>query len=76
MVFVHMPSRHCIHLHLHLVLPPAGFQVANLAGEVLDKGLDAAQGGIHILRVPWLLVEGQETLKINRDGEPTPDSNK
>jgi hypothetical protein len=43
-----------------------------LASDVASKGLDAAQGGLQYLRVPWAIVEApdHERLLCNRDGEP------
>ena len=51
-------------------------QAARLAADVAARGLDEAQGGILLLRAPWLLVEGRERLKTNRDGEPTLESSR
>lgn len=41
-----------------------------MAADVASSGLSEAQGGLQLLRVPWLIVEAQEDLKCNRDGEP------
>eukprot|EP00877_Chromochloris_zofingiensis_P011692 jgi/Chrzof1/6777/Cz19g09030.t1 len=51
-------------------------QAATLTKDVVENGIEVAQGGIHLLRVPWLKMEAQERLKINRDGEPSPKSDK
>eukprot|EP00877_Chromochloris_zofingiensis_P011691 jgi/Chrzof1/6776/Cz19g09020.t1 len=51
-------------------------QADELTKDVVHKGVTKAQGGIHLLRVPWLKMEAQEKLKINRDGEPTAQSDK
>lgn len=47
-------------------------QAKELAADVASSGLSDAQGGLKLLRVPWLIVEGPEgqDLKCNRDGEP------
>jgi hypothetical protein len=50
------------------------WQVTSLGSDLVTQGVERAVGGIHYLRVPWLLVEGPEALTVNRDGEPTPDS--
>lgn len=51
-------------------------QAARLAADVAARGLAEAQGGILMLRAPWLLVEAGERLKTNRDGEPTLESSR
>jgi hypothetical protein len=51
-------------------------QAARLAADVVARGVDEAQGGLLMMRVPWLLVESPHTLKTNTDGEPIPDSDR
>jgi len=41
---------------------------------VAARGMDEAEGGLLLMRVPWLLVEAAQRLKTNRDGEPTLES--
>lgn len=45
-------------------------QAKELAADLAASGLSEAQGGLKLLRVPWLIVEAHEDLKCNRDGEP------
>lgn len=49
-------------------------QAATLWSDVMCSGLGQAQGGVRLLRLPWLIVEAQQDLKCNRDGEPSPPS--
>lgn len=51
-------------------------QAAVLASEVVASGLSQAQGGVRLLRLPWLVVEAPDGLKCNRDGEPSALSNR
>jgi hypothetical protein len=51
-------------------------QAAALASEVVASGLGQAQGGVRLLRLPWLIVEAPRKLKCNRDGEPSVPSNR
>uniref|UniRef100_A0A383WA96 Uncharacterized protein n=1 Tax=Tetradesmus obliquus TaxID=3088 RepID=A0A383WA96_TETOB len=51
-------------------------QAAALASEVVASGLSQAQGGVRLLRLPWLIVEAPHGLKCNRDGEPSATSNR
>jgi hypothetical protein len=51
-------------------------QAAALASDVVSSGLSQAQGGVQLLRLPWLVVEAGQDLKCNRDGEPSPPANK
>jgi diacylglycerol kinase family enzyme len=51
-------------------------QAAALARDLVTSGLSNAQGGVQLLRLPWLIVEAEEDLKCNRDGEPSPPAKK
>eukprot|EP00878_Enallax_costatus_P007721 GHUV01008082.1.p1 GENE.GHUV01008082.1~~GHUV01008082.1.p1 ORF type:complete len:146 (+),score=39.03 GHUV01008082.1:283-720(+) len=61
-------------LDFTLLFGSPGQQVADLASDILSLGLSQAQGGVQLLRVPWLEVEADQDLKCNRDGEPSPPS--
>lgn len=51
-------------------LRPCRLQAKQLAADLASSGLSEAQGGMKLLRVPWLIIEAEEDLKCNRDGEP------
>ncbi|WIA22785.1 hypothetical protein OEZ86_009738 [Tetradesmus obliquus] len=59
-----------------LLFGSPGKQAAALASEVVASGLSQAQGGVRLLRLPWLIVEAPHGLKCNRDGEPSATSNR
>ncbi|WIA28058.1 hypothetical protein OEZ86_010643 [Tetradesmus obliquus] len=63
-------------LDFTLLFGSPGRQAASLASDVLSLGLSKAQGGMQLLRLPWLVVEADQDLKCNRDGEPSPPANK
>ncbi len=46
-------------------------QAARITREVMDAGVQGAGSTIQLMRAPWLLVEGPENVKVNRDGEPS-----
>ena len=41
---------------------------------MLHDGLDAARRTIISARVPWLIIESDEPLQVNLDGEPIADT--
>jgi hypothetical protein len=51
-------------------------QAAALASDLVSLGLSQAQGGVQLLRLPWLVVEAGQDLTCNRDGEPSLPANK
>jgi hypothetical protein len=59
-----------------LTVAVPGLQAAALASDLVSSGLGQAQGGVQLLRLPWLVVEAGQDLKCNRDGEPSPPSNR
>ncbi|WIA07993.1 hypothetical protein OEZ85_007464 [Tetradesmus obliquus] len=63
-------------LDFTLLFGSPGRQAASLASDVLSLGLSKAQGGMQLLRLPWLVVEADQDLKCNRDGEPSLPANK
>lgn len=65
-----LPRLCCSTTCKHTLLNPYIQQARELAADVASSGLDEAQGGLKLLRLPWLLVEADEDLKCNRDGEP------
>jgi hypothetical protein len=61
-------------LDFTLLFGSPGQQVAALASSLMSLGFSQAQGGVQLLRVPWMIVEADQDLKCNRDGEPSPPS--
>ncbi|KAF6265511.1 hypothetical protein COO60DRAFT_960408 [Scenedesmus sp. NREL 46B-D3] len=63
-------------LDFTLLFGSPGSQAAALASELVSAGLSQAQGGVQLLRLPWMVVEARHDLKCNRDGEPSLPSNR
>ncbi|KAF6259120.1 ATP-NAD kinase-like domain-containing protein [Scenedesmus sp. NREL 46B-D3] len=63
-------------LDFTLLFGSPGKQAAALASDLLRSGFSRAQGGVQLLRLPWLVAEAGQDLKCNRDGEPSPPANK
>lgn len=58
-------------LDFTMLMGSAGQQLSDIIGDVLANGITNATGRVKMMRAPWIEVESEEDMQINRDGEPT-----